>query len=203
MATEYMQLHAADSYFTGIRKIYANMAWSAQALQVYLTQFVREMSETSKKNVMDKEGEAYQLLEFLFKNSPKGMDRGTLSAWFVAYTPLRPRFDKKTGHYQGIGWARKGSWDVDGAYRNAWYNEDPEATRAARVPKLEAQIAQLIKAAAKIAAVSDVSAAELAKKIKEGTAAAQTDIKKMMENEAVQNFATQYKAEQKASATVH
>ncbi len=104
MSAKYSQPNSA-TILGNIKKIYSNMDLSAEHLQVQLLELVTVASEMSKKAILDENGEVYQAFDYLFRNSPKGVDRGTLSAWVVATTPIRPRFNSGNAHYEGLGWA--------------------------------------------------------------------------------------------------
>ena len=173
-----------DDILINIRRIYGNLNLSADHLQFWCVALVRDLEGMSKKDA-----KVHPALEFLFKNSPKGMDRGTLAAWFKAYTPLRIRFEGETGHFKGIGWAKQGKWDVDGAIENPWYTVDPERTRNLRKPDIAKKLAQVIREAAKLVAISDdLDAAQAAEAIKAAVRDARQDIEKEMNSEAVSTF---------------
>ena len=194
----YTRPQATDSNLQAIKKLYKNIDISSDVLQTYLVNVVREASDMSKREIMDKDGEVYKCLEYLFKNTPKGIDRGTLSAWFVEYTPIRPRFNPGNGHYKGIGFAKSPEWDLVSAIATPWWEVDPESTRQIKAPSVETQIMALMRAAAKLAAVSDTSVDEIASKIQDAAGDAIALIKNEMASEAVEKFVEAYTAQKAA-----
>lgn len=88
-------------------------------------------------------------LRYLFSHTPKGVNRGALSAWWVAVSPLRPVF-KANGQLEVIRWANNAKWDLDGAKDLKWWDAEPEATTKVRVPELDKAVEALILACAKI-----------------------------------------------------
>jgi len=195
MSTKYSQPNAKN-ILGNIRKLYSNANLMASQLQTVVLELITVASELDKKAILDETGDVGLALDYLFRNSPKGMDRGTLSAWFVATTPIRPRFNKANGHYEGYGFARKGGWDLELAAMRPWYEADPESTRDVKVPEIDAQINSLMLAMAKLVAVSDgVTADDVATSLQEKMVNAKSAIMEKMQEDSVERFTDAYTAQ--------
>jgi hypothetical protein len=203
MSTKYSQPKATNSMLKNVKSLYSNMALAADQLQPVLIALITAAFEMpGKREILDEAGDVGQALDYLFRNTPRGIDRGTLSAWFVKFTPIRPKFNKGNAHYEGIGFKRKNpTWDLEGAEATHWGDVDPECTREVKIPELDRQIKSLMKAAAKIAAVSsNISVKDIADAIQDATRDAEKTIMETMSENSVMNFVDAY-AEQNAPAS--
>lgn len=183
---------------TAAKVIYGNLKLSAEHVQTLVVELVTRAQDMSKKEIMDKEGDIYQTCEFLFKDSPKGMDRGTLSAWFVAYTPIRPRFKKGNAHYDGLGFARDPKWDLKGATDNKWYDEDPESTRTLSKPDIDKQVELLAIQMAKLAHLESGNISKVVKMAMDKLDNLEQIVKEKYMTDKVIAFRDEYRAQEEA-----
>lgn len=133
---------------------------SQMDLQQVMVSHLESLVSLSKMEVLSDAS-----LKYLFANTPRGVNRGALSAWWVAHSPLRPVF-KGNGQLDTIRWAKNGAWKLEEAKNALWWECEPEQTSKVRVPELDKAIEALILACAKISRVdTDATPENLAKAI--------------------------------------
>ena len=188
-----------DDILVNLKRIYSNLELSADHLQFWVVALVRELSDLPKK-----EAKEHPALTYLFRNAPKGMDRGTMAAWIKEYTPLRPQFEKGNGHYKGCGFAKKPVWDIEGATSNPWYSADPESTRKTPEPNIRKKVEAVLREAAKLVAISDdISVQEAAEQIRSMVSNAEATITKELDSDAVSQFVDKWAESLGNNATMH
>ncbi len=191
------------SLLSNVTKIYSNVEKSTGQLQLLIVSLVRQAVDMSKKDILSTDGDVGQTLEYLFKNTPSGIDRGTLSAWFVEFTPIRPKFNKQSGHYEGLSFARTPEWNIEGATETRWYDVNPERTRDLKKPQADKVFAAMLKQVARLVAADDsmdVTDALLA--ITMMAEGADSQLSELVASESVQQWAGEYKAQEAAKQAV-
>lgn len=196
MNTDNAIIRKADSgdLAGAISMIWENYSSNADLLQGVLIAMFYDLKAKSKAEIMSDPA-----LILLFEDTPKGLDRGSLAAWFKTFTPIRVQF-KGNGHFERVRVVRKAEWDTDGAVDTHWADVSPERTRAVRAGNLAAVLKSAAREASR-AIYAGEATPEVLETIRSMMAKKLADaVSEHMASEAFSEWAAGYDAQKEAEA---
>lgn len=146
-----------DELATAIEKALLGRRDLAGGIGLAMVELLDTLRVCSPKDI--KESKA---LLRIFGTEVKGRDVSMLAQWVEAHTPIRVRFDEKTGRFDSVGWNKKRvsasktnpltapAWDMAGLKATNWEDYTPENRKAVAKPDIQRGIDAVIREAARM-----------------------------------------------------
>lgn len=147
----------SDELATAIEKALLGRRDLAGGIGLAMLELIETLRVCSPKDI--KESKA---LIRIFGTEVKGRDVSMLAQWVEAHTPIRVRFDSKTGRFVDIGWNKKRvaasktnpltapAWDMKGLSNTNWDDYKPENRKATSKPDIQRGIDSVVREAARM-----------------------------------------------------